>query len=159
MTNQSGKSPRESQIEQVHIVQYQHLNASDRLFGGQSMVWMDYVAGNVARRHTRCQVTTATLDSLVFYPPAYLGDQIIFTGRVTYTGRTSLEVQVTAEAENRGDSLALLQKAYFVLVALDDDKKPAPVTPLIVETEEDAELWAAAEKRKAFREQRRELGV
>ena len=42
----------DSIVETVHMVRPQHLNASDRLFGGALMQWIDEVAGMVAKRHT-----------------------------------------------------------------------------------------------------------
>lgn len=38
----------DSIVETVHMVRPQHLNASDRLFGGALMQWIDEVAGMVA---------------------------------------------------------------------------------------------------------------
>ena len=54
-------------VETVHMVRPQHLNASDRLFGGALMQWIDEVAGMVAKRHTRRNVITASVDSLSNY--------------------------------------------------------------------------------------------
>ena len=39
----------DSIVETVHMVRPQHLNASDRLFGGALMQWIDEVAGMVAK--------------------------------------------------------------------------------------------------------------
>ena len=52
----------DSIVETVHMVRPQHLNASDRLFGGALMQWIDEVAGMVAKRHTRRNVITASVD-------------------------------------------------------------------------------------------------
>ena len=41
----------DSIVETVHMVRPQHLNASDRLFGGALMQWIDEVAGMVAKPH------------------------------------------------------------------------------------------------------------
>jgi acyl-CoA hydrolase len=144
-------------IEQVHIVQYQHLNSLDRLFGGQSMSWMDIVSGNVARRHARTRVTTASVDHIAFFAPSFLGDMLAISGRVTYTGRTSMEIQVVVEAERSEFKRDLIQRAYFIYVAIDEEGRPVPIPPLIVETDEEKRLWEFGEKRKALRLQRQEL--
>ena len=39
----------DSIVETVHMVRPQHLNASDRLFGGALMQWIDEVAGMVGK--------------------------------------------------------------------------------------------------------------
>ena len=54
----------DSIVETVHMVRPQHLNASDRLFGGALMQWIDEVAGMVAKRHTRRNVITASVGTL-----------------------------------------------------------------------------------------------
>ena len=85
----------DSIVETVHMVRPQHLNASDRLFGGALMQWIDEVAGMVAKRHTRRNVITASVDSLSFLRGAYVKDTVVIIGKVTYVGNTSMEVRMT----------------------------------------------------------------
>ena len=61
----------ESLTETVHMVRPNHLNAAGRLFGGILMQWMDEIAGLVAKRHTRKNVITASVDNLRFLRGAY----------------------------------------------------------------------------------------
>jgi acyl-CoA hydrolase len=133
-------------------VQQQHINGYRRLFGGQLMAWMDVVAGVTARRHSGHIVTTAFVDNLEFLAPAYIDNLVIINGRVTHTGRTSMEVLVEADTEAMDSSRRPLNQAYFVMVALDETDRPVPVPPLILETEEERREWAAAEKRRAYRQ-------
>ena len=70
----------DSIVETVHMVRPQHLNASDRLFGGALMQWIDEVAGMVAKRHTRRNVITASVDSLSFLRGAYVKDTVVIIG-------------------------------------------------------------------------------
>ena len=56
----------ESIVETVHMVRPQHLNAAERLFGGELMQWIDEVAGMVGKRHARKNVITASDDNLRF---------------------------------------------------------------------------------------------
>jgi acyl-CoA hydrolase len=65
-----GKAVKDSFTEQLQVVQQQHINGHQRLFGGQLMAWMDVVAGVVGRRHSGMQVTTASVDDLQFLAPA-----------------------------------------------------------------------------------------
>ena len=63
------KHVTDSEIEQIQPVFQAQLNAQNRLFGGQLVAWIDIVAGLVARRHCRRNVTTAEIDSLQFKEP------------------------------------------------------------------------------------------
>ena len=85
----------ESVVETVHMVRPNHLNASGRLFGGVLMQWIDEVAGLVAKRHARMNVTTASVDNLKFLHGAYQRDVIVIIGKATYVGRTSMAVSYT----------------------------------------------------------------
>lgn len=157
----TGKKACDSILEQVCIVEERHLNMFRHLFGGQAMTWMDLAAGGVARLYSGLEVTTVAVDDMIFTAPAELGDRLIVRGRVTNVGRTSMEVLVEVEIDAGGeaDQRRLIQKAHFVLVALDGNNQPAPVPPLIVETEEERERWEAAEKRKVLRKERREMNI
>ena len=57
------------------------------------MQWIDEVAGMVAKRHTRRNVITASVDSLSFLRGAYVKDTVVIIGKVTYVGNTSMEVK------------------------------------------------------------------
>ena len=78
------KYVRDSYTEQVQILSQSSLNGYKRLFGGRLMEWIDVVAGVVARRHSNCNVTTASVDNLRFEGPAYGNDTIVLCGYITY---------------------------------------------------------------------------
>lgn len=150
-----GKRIQESYTEQVQLVGPGDLNGYNRLFGGRIMEWIDVVAGVVARRHSGCNVTTACVDTLVFQDAAYVGDCIVLTGKMTYVGRTSMEVCVKTFVEGLDGAKQLINTAFLVLVALDADERPTPVPDLILESEADMAEWESAAKRNALRRQRR----
>ena len=137
----------------VQIVMPQHCNgyAKPRLFGGQIMAWIDVVGAVAARRYTGRAVTTVCIDNLTFLKPAYLNDTIVQEAEVTWTGHTSLEVRVESMVERLDGSRELINRAYAVFVALDDNDRPAPVPPLVPETEEEKRVFREAEIRKQFR--------
>ena len=101
----------ESVVETVHMVRPNHLNASGRLFGGVLMQWIDEVAGLVAKRHARMNVTTASVDNLKFLHGAYQRDVIVIIGKATYIGRTSMEVKVDTYIEANDGSRTLINRA------------------------------------------------
>ena len=140
----------------VQIVMPQHCNgyAKPRLFGGQIMAWIDVVGAVAARRYTQKAVTTVCIDNLTFVKPAYLNDTVVQEAVVTWTGRTSLEVRVDSMVERLDGSRELINRAYAVFVALDEDDLPSPVPPFTPETEEEKQLWRDAETRRQFRNSR-----
>ena len=135
----------------VQIVMPQHCNgySKPRLFGGQIMAWIDVVGAVAARRYTERAVTTVFIDNLTFLQPAYLNDTVVQEATVTWTGRTSLEVRVDSLVEKLDGSRELINRAYVVFVALDDEDKPTPIPQFVPETlEEKQEYGAALERRK-----------
>jgi len=140
----------ESKTEQVQIVMSGDINGNGRLFGGRLAEWIDVVAAVVARRHSNREVTTVFIDNLHFKAPAYINDTVVLIGSVTYVGNTSIEVKVDTYAENLLGERRMINKAYVVLVALDENEKPVSVPTLIIENEEQKAEWQAGEKRRAL---------
>ena len=137
----------------VQIVMPQHCNGyvKPRLFGGQIMAWIDVVGAVAARRYTQKAVTTVCIDNLTFLKPAYLNDTVVQEAVVTWTGRTSLEVRVDSMVERLDGSRELINRAYVVFVAIDDEDRPVAITPFVPETLEEKQEYAAAEERRRIR--------
>lgn len=145
----------DSAVIQTQIVLSSHINGAGRLFGGQLMEWIDIVAGVVSRRHSHCNQTTASVDSLQFKEAVHLNDTLILMGKITYVGNTSMEVQVDSYVEDLDGTRKLVNTAFFVMVALDENDQPTQVPGLIVETEEEKAAWEAGKRRSDLRKQRR----
>lgn len=152
------KRVSDSITEQVQIIMPIHINGADRLFGGQLVQWIDVVAGVVARRHSGCNVTTAAIDNLQFKAGAFVNNTLVLIGRITYAGKTSMEIRVDTYVEDLTGIRKVVNRAYLVMVALDENNQPAKVPPLTLETESERAEWEAAEKRNALRIKRREEG-
>ena len=149
------KHPSDSATEQVHIITQSDINGFDRLFGGALMSWIDILAAVVARRHSERNVTTVFVDTLEFRAPARVNDTVYMTGKMTYAGRTSMEVCVKTFVEELSGERKLINIAYLILVALDEKEEPTEVPGLIPVTEEELEEWNAGARRRALRKQRR----
>lgn len=156
--NIEAKKVADSVVETVHIVRPNHLNGANRLFGGILIQWIDEVAGIVAKRHSMRNVITASIDNLRFIKGAYQNEMVVIIGKITYVGNTSMEVRVDTYVENREGIRIAINRAYFVMVALDENDKPVPVPKLILETESEKAEWEAAEKRREMRSQRKVEG-
>lgn len=152
------KAVSESRIEQVYQVRPEHLNGAGRLFGGKLMEWIDELAGLVGIRHAQQDVITASIDNLKFIQGAYLKDIIVLIGRVTFVGRTSMEVRVDTYIESIEGIRKPINRAYLTLVAIDAQGNPVEVPGLILETEAQKAEWEAGIRRREMRRQRREEG-
>lgn len=152
------KRTADSLVETVRIVRPNHLNGANRLFGGILMQWIDEVAGIVAKRHAMMNVTTASVDNLRFLKGAYQNEMVVIIGKLTYVGRTSMEVRVDTYVENTEGIRRPINRAYFVMVALDENDKPVEVPRLIVETEAEKAEWENALMRRKLRDQRKTEG-
>ncbi len=149
------KTVSESYTHHVQILSQSSLNGYKRLFGGRLMEWIDIVAAVVARRHCNLNVTTVSVDSLIFKKPAYANDTITIDGFITYAGKTSMEVCVKTFVENLDGSKEEINTAFVVMVAIDENGKPQKVPELILESKEDKENYEAALKRKEYRNLRK----
>lgn len=144
----NGKSAACSVSEFVQILRKANMNGADRLFGGHLITWMDEVAAVSARRYAEGPVTTACIENMRFLRPAHLNETLVVTGRVIYTGRTSMEVLVTAETEAYNGERTLIADAHFILVALDENEHPRAVAPLIPTTNEEKVLYEEVKTRR-----------
>jgi acyl-CoA hydrolase len=149
------KTVDESRVETIHLVRPTHLNGANRLFGGVLMQWIDEVAGIVAKRHSMCNVTTASVDNLTFLHGAYQNDMVVIKGRLTWVGSTSMEVCVDTYVETLDGGRDRINNAHFMMVALDENDKPVPVPKLVLQTEEERVDWACGEERRRIRIQRK----
>lgn len=152
------KKVSDSITEQLRVVIYPDINGFGRLFGGRLLEWIDEVAGATARRHCGRNATTAAIDNLQFKEGVFLNDVIVLIGRVTYVGNTSMEVRVDTYKEDAGGTRHPINRAYFVMVSMGEDGKPAPVPPLILEDPGEQMEWENAIRRRELRSMRRKEG-
>ena len=118
------------------------------------MAWIDETAVIVAKRHTGLNVTTASVDNLSFLSAARMKDVVVIIGKITYVGRTSMEVKVESFVEHISGERELVNRAYITMVGLDENGNPAQIPELILET---AEEIAENEQAKFRRKLRSEL--
>ncbi len=145
------KTVSESYAEMTQIVLPMYVNSSFRLFGGQLMQWIDVLAAVVARRHSGCKVTTASVEQLDFQAPAELDDIVVLRGRMTYAGRTSMEVCVDTFVESQLGERRQVNRALLTLVALDARHLPTEVPLLRPETDQERADYEAGRARKEAR--------
>lgn len=150
------RAQAESVTEMTEYVLPQHANALGTLFGGQLMAWVDLCAAICAGRHTRLTAVTAHVDDLQFDRPVRVAEVVRLQARVTATFRTSLEIEVYAEGEDvRTGERWPCALARLTFVAIDEQRRPTPVPPLRLDTEELRQSQRAGEERRSERLRRR----
>ncbi len=148
MENPKGKSPKESAVETIYLLMPHQANPQGTAFGGAIVAWIDMVAAMVAQRHCGKEVVTAGIDSLVFKEPIRIGDHVVLKASINYVGRSSMEVgvQVSREDPYGGDKV-IATTAHLTFVALDENKKPTTVAPILPETEQEKKRYENAKFR------------
>lgn len=153
----SAKPPRLSAVEMTEVVLPNDANPLGNMLGGRLLHLIDMAAAVAAIRHAGRPCVTASFDSVDFLTPVHVGEACILKAKVTWVGRTSLEVAVDAYAEN----LLTGQRrhtttAFTTFVAIDPGTgRPAQVPPLAPETDEERHSFEAGEARRAQRLSRR----
>ncbi len=147
--------PKTVQASRIHIAQLmhpEHANNLGNVHGGWIMKLVDEAGALACMRHAQRRVVTVAIDSMVFRHPIRIGDLIILNAELAYAGRTSMEAEVQVLAENplTGERTHT-NTAYLVYVSLDDDGNPAPVPPLLAETEAEKARLKEAEERQKLR--------
>jgi acyl-CoA hydrolase len=146
------RQTRDEELTLAQVMLPEDANPRGNVHGGTLMKLADTAGGVCATRHARRPVVTAVIDSMTFEQPVYVGNLVMLHAVLTWTGRTSLETEVTIQAEDvlSGD-VRHISTAYFVYVATDEHGRPTPVRPLEATTPEQRRRWEEAEKRRAVR--------
>jgi acyl-CoA hydrolase len=141
----------------VQVVLPNDANPLGFILGGTVMHLIDMAGAIAGHRHTRSLLVTAAVDDLVFIHPIKVGDLILLNAHVTCTFTTSLEVQVDVHCEETlTGTRRLTSRAFLTFATVRKDGTRTPVTPLLVETEEEQRVCREAMARRAARLERRE---
>jgi uncharacterized protein (TIGR00369 family) len=147
-----GKKVSESRVIMAQLMIPENANPAGNVHGGDIMKLIDTAGGVAAVRHARAFTVTASIDRMDFHSPVFIGDFLTLKASVNFVGKTSMEVGVRVEAENlvTGETRHT-GSAYLTFVALDKNKRPIQLPPLILETEEDQHRNREATARKQMR--------
>lgn len=119
---------KETETTTYETVFPSQVNQYGTLFGGIALQWMDRAAWICATRFSRKTMVTIATDRIEFKKPVFQGDIVQLISRVAQVGRTSvtIDVELISEAALSGER-HLATHGIFVMVALDDQGRPAPV--------------------------------
>ena len=105
-------------------------NPAGDIFGGWLMAQMDLAAGNVAARRARGRCATVAVDSMTFYSPVFVGDEVSLFATITGTGRSSIRIMVEAWRRDRtGEDVNKVTQATFTFVAIDENRRSRTLPP------------------------------
>lgn len=151
MTTAAARTPRESEAIVADLMMPHQANGlrQPSVFGGVIMGMVDRCAALAAMRHSGGQVTTLSIDRILFKEPIRVGELVEIRSRVVYVGRTSMAVVAQVYAENMSTGVRRhTNECWLTFVHLDENAMPAPVPPLTLETAEDRHMHDLAAKRR-----------
>jgi len=136
----------------VQVVLPNDANPLGFILGGTVMHLIDMAGAIACHRHSRSLLVTAAVDGLQFLHPIKVGDLIILKARVTAAWTTSLEVEVEVFSEETLTGVReMTSRAYLTFVSVDRSGGRVPIPGLILETPEEKQKAAEADKRRAER--------
>ena len=108
-------------------------NGVGTIFGGVILSHIDLASAVEARKVAPHRYVTVAMREVAFHAPVFVGDLVSFYTETRRVGRTSVTVGVEVEVErwsegHRGERVTVTA-AEVVLVAIDSDGNPIPVTP------------------------------
>src|SRR5579859_1263051 len=152
-------------LEQGHSIAYSRsttrrlmelidANAHGNVHGGVIMRMVDESAAIVAIKHSQSPtVVTARVERFDFLAPAFIGDVVSVHCEMHYVGRTSMEVGVEVMAEDITTAqVRHIASSYVIYVALDENRKPTPVPPLVPADDKEREIIERARIRHMHRQ-------
>ena len=144
-SQQPGRPVSASRSEMTELVLPNDTNPLGVLLGGRLMHWIDLAAALAAHRHSNSHAVTASMDHIDFVAPISMGDFVILKSSVNRAFKSSMEVGVKAFAENYTTGVVQhVASAYLTFVAIDKERKPVVVPPIIPETSEDKRRYEDA---------------
>lgn len=139
-------------VQMTELVLPSHANALGTIFGGVVMGWIDIAAAIAAQRYARTPVVTVSIDYLHFINPIKVGYTVKIQARISYVGKTSMEIEVDVESENSiTGECKPATKAYLTFVAVDRNGVPTQVPPYTPKTPEEKTRQKQAETRRKER--------
>ena len=132
----------------------QDANVQGNVHGGVIMRMVDEAAAIVALKHSQCPtVVTARVERFDFLAPAFIGDVVSVHCEMHYVGRTSMEVGVEVIAEDvvSGEKRHIAS-SYVIYVAVDENRKPTAVPPLVPANDDERAIVERARVRRMHRQ-------
>ena len=129
-------------------------NFSGKVHGGTILKLLDQVAYACASRYAGRYVVTLSVDQVMFRQPIHVGELVTFLASVNHTGNTSMEIGIKVITENIQTQLVRhANSCFFTMVAMDDERRPASVPPLVPVSPDEIRRSKAAQVRRQLRQE------
>lgn len=103
-------------------------NHHGTIFGGVILSHIDQAGAVPAIARGARRLVTVAMDEVVFHEPVRVGDLVSFYAEIIRTGRTSVRVRVTVEADRRdGKDPVRVTQAEVTYVHIDAEGRPRPL--------------------------------
>ena len=104
-------------------------NPSGDVFGGWLLAQMDIAGGVYCRKIAKGRVVTASLQSMTFNLPVFVGDTVCCYVDLIKIGKSSITVNIEAwvNREYDEDKKIKVTEGVFTYVKVDKDRKPISV--------------------------------
>lgn len=107
------------------------------IFGGWILSLMDIAAGSIAARLAKGSIATKAINDVTFDTPIFVGDEVSVYAEVEKIGNTSMTLNIYVTIKRKGQDEELhAVKGKFIMVALNENRRPRPVR----------EKWTEADK-------------
>ena len=102
-------------------------NVYGTIFGGIILSYIDQAGFIEAKRHGIHRWVTASIERVDFTKPVYVGDVVRFITKTLKTGRSSVLIEVTVEAErfNTHDRV-VVTTAKITMISVNEEGKSIP---------------------------------
>lgn len=128
-------------------------NNMGNVHGGIIMRMVDETATIVAIKHSHRPAVTVRVERFNFLAPAFVGDVVSVDCELHYVGRTSMEVGVEVTAEDPATrEIRKIASSYLIFVALDENRMPTQVPPLVPADDNEKAIIERALLRRAQRQ-------
>ncbi len=130
------------------------VNFGGKVHGGAVMKWIDLAAYACAAGWSGKYCITAYAGGIRFVHPIHVGNLVEVTGKVIYTGTSSMHIAIDVQASDpKKLENILTTHCIVIMVAVDENGKPAKVEEWIPQTEEDINLRESAIRLMNMRQQ------
>ncbi len=146
------KRVADSAVTLTQMMEVTDVNIAGTVHGGVIMRLVDTAAGLAAVRHAGGLAVTVAIDEMTFHEPVHIGDVVMLLATVNDVGTTSMECGVRVEAQDPVTGATRhANSAYLVFVAVDDEGRPRPVPPLVVNSDDERRRQREAKLRRHAR--------
>ena len=136
------------------LAEPQDVNFGGKVHGGAVMKWIDLAAYACSAGWSGRYCITAYAGGIRFVAPIHVGSLVEVTGKVIYTGNSSMHIALEVQAcDPKSLNRRLTTHCIVIMVAVDETGQKITVPTWVPETEADKKQHSAAIKLMEMRKQ------